>query len=142
MLLASWAVLLFAGCGAVDSLLASNDGPSEIPTASASDDEDAYVIVVPDLEAADPRIIPRSLPALSITSAQYRSQAAFADSCGTRPPRTVCIRFSDGYIWLVSDDILSWSHGEDVGNEVEIAVGRVAFYYHVPDTTLVKEFAR
>ena len=61
--------------------------------------------------------------------------------CLNRPAGTICIRFTDGYLWLVSDQaILDWEiRGACPEGTVGVAVGVRAEYHHIYRTNLVKE---
>lgn len=83
------------------------------------------------------RIIPREEPP------GYTEQPPYAGDCGTSPTGTVCLEFSDGYIWLISDTIGSRRteiiQPSIVEYPVEIAVGAKASYYHIPETNYIRQ---
>jgi hypothetical protein len=64
---------------------------------------------------------------------------------GTRQPDSeVILRFSDGYLWLITDAVEGWeTHScSDSGLAVETARGFRARYHHVLFTQLVKTVPR
>jgi len=68
----------------------------------------------------------------------YIVQESYSKDCGERPSGTVCARYSDGYIWLISDSVRGWDDVQEDGKNVEVAVGNNARYYHIPNTNFVK----
>ncbi len=69
----------------------------------------------------------------------YLEQAPYTGDCKQRPANSICLRYDDGYIWLVNDNaITSW---DDAGNwqgyAVRVAHGVQADYYHVLGTNLI-----
>jgi len=68
----------------------------------------------------------------------YIEQESYSGDCGARPSGTVCARYSDGYIWLISDSVLSSEEIQEDGKNVEVVVGIYARYYHIPNTNFVK----
>ena len=69
----------------------------------------------------------------------YYSQASYSGDCLSRPAGSVCIGFSDGYIWLVYDGITGWSSDVWEGYNIQIAHGcGSADYYHILGTNFVK----
>jgi len=71
------------------------------------------------------------------TGSSYFEQKSYSGDCGARPSGTVCIAYSDGYIWLVSDSIQGWEEIQQDGRNVQVAVGFNARYYHIPNMNLV-----
>lgn len=67
-------------------------------------------------------------------SNDWWEQESYSLDCTSRPECTVCVRYDDGYIWLVRDSIRSW---ERLG-EVQTAVGLVARYEHIIGTNSVR----
>jgi len=67
-------------------------------------------------------------------SNDWWEQESYPLDCTTRPSCTVCVRYEDGFIWLVRDSIRSW---ERVGS-VQTAVGSVARYEHIIGTNSVR----
>jgi len=61
----------------------------------------------------------------------YIEQKPYSGNCKLRPSGTVCIGYSDGYIWLVSDSIQGWEDIQEDGKNVKVAVGFKARYYHI-----------
>jgi hypothetical protein len=66
-------------------------------------------------------------------SPAWMLQEAYAGDCRERPAGTVCLGFSDGYIWLIPDSVL----GRATSGDVEIAYGCEAEYWHKLNTSLV-----
>ena len=57
-----------------------------------------------------------------------------------RPPRGTCIRYDDGYTWLVYDTVLGWDkRGSWQGRTIQVVVGAKADYYHVLGTRYIRE---
>jgi hypothetical protein len=80
--------------------------------------------------------ITRTLPILAQTDpSEWQTQDPYQGDCNATPPGTVCITYSDGYIWLVQDSIIGWAYE---GTTIEIAQGSSADYYHTLGTLLVK----
>jgi len=70
---------------------------------------------------------------------EYYEQESYSGDCKSRPAGTVCIKFSDGYLWLVEDSILGgWKVLEENGQQIGAAAGYKASYYHILNTNLVK----
>jgi len=86
-----------------------------------------------------------SIPLIQPASAQQSSppagyivQESYSKDCGERPSGTVCARYSDGYIWLISDSVRGWDDVQEDGKNIEVAVGFKHRYYHIPNTNFVK----
>jgi hypothetical protein len=76
------------------------------------------------------------------SSPGFVRQSSYGGDCGQRPAGTTCLKFSDGYVWLVRDGIGGWRNGPPYqGRSVEIALGAVHSYEHVLGTDLVAEEA-
>lgn len=74
----------------------------------------------------------------AVVSNDWRQQESYPLDCAERPPGTVCLRYSDGYSWLVNDVIHDWvTRTEDIGTIVS-AIGERATYEHVIGTNLVR----
>ena len=70
---------------------------------------------------------------------QFEAQPPYGGDCRERPPGSVCLSFSDGYIWLINDSVRGWKEaGSWEGRRVEAAQGGKADYYHVLGTDLIK----
>jgi len=67
----------------------------------------------------------------------YIEQKPYGGDCDAKPSWTECIAYSDGYILLVTDSVLSWEDVEEDGKNVQVAVGNDARYYHVLNPNLV-----
>jgi len=67
----------------------------------------------------------------------YIEQKSHSGDCKLRPSGTVCITYSDGYIWLVSDSVQGWEGMQEDGKNVQVAVGSNARYYHILNPNLV-----
>jgi hypothetical protein len=81
---------------------------------------------------------------LSVSAPEgYKVQASYNGNCANRPAGTVCLAFSDGYVWLVSDSIQSQAdRGSWEGKTIRVATGAKAFYFHVLGTSFVRELKR
>jgi hypothetical protein len=85
-----------------------------------------------------PNIAPltRTLPILAQTDpSEWQTQDSYEGDCNATPSSMVCVQYSDGYVWLVQDNIVGWAYE---GAAIEIAQGSSADYYHVLDTLLVR----
>ena len=89
----------------------------------------------------NPKKPPRPPPSNSPV-ANYLSQPSYSGNCRQRPQGSVCLGFGDGYIWLVYDSITGRGTKSDAGQQVEVAFGGRADYYHVPGTTLVRTVSK
>jgi hypothetical protein len=92
---------------------------------------------IPTLRAI-PSIAPltRTPPILAQTDpSEWQTQDPYEGGCTATPPGTVCVTYSDSYIWLVPDSIVGWVFE---GTTIEIAQGSSADYYHILGTLLVK----
>jgi hypothetical protein len=70
----------------------------------------------------------------------FVEQPSYSGDCGNKPAGSVCLAFSDGYVWLVYDAISGWAqHGYWDGRPIRSAIGFWAEYYHVLGTNLVFE---
>jgi len=69
----------------------------------------------------------------------YIEQPSYTGDCKKRPANSICLRYEDGYIWLVYDNaITGWDDaGNWQGNTVRVAYGVQADYYHVLGTSLI-----
>ena len=67
-------------------------------------------------------------------SNDWWEQETYSLDCASRPPCTVCVRYDDGYIWLVRDAIQSWERTGDV----QTAVGSTTRYEHIIGTNSVR----
>ena len=82
-------------------------------------------------------------PAPTPTSIEFVEQASYTGDCKTRPSGSVCIKFNDGFIWLIYDSISGWKDGDWLGKPVQIAQGFYhCDYYHVLNTTLIKSVCK
>ncbi len=69
----------------------------------------------------------------------YYSQATYESNCAKRPEGSICLSFSDDYVWLVYDTIISRETSDWKGGKVEAGIGINSAYYHIVDTDFVKE---
>lgn len=67
-------------------------------------------------------------------SSDFWEQESYSLDCTLRPQCTVCVRYDDGYIWLVRDSIRSWERQ----GAVQTAVGLTARYEHIIGTNSVR----
>jgi hypothetical protein len=70
----------------------------------------------------------------------FIEQPSYSGNCQERPSGTVCLRFSDGYIWLITDSVGGgnnqyryYLHGEPI----QSVDGERAIYHHVLHANLV-----
>ncbi len=91
------------------------------------------------LEIFTPPPVPTSTPTKSMQSQYvYKKQAPYAGDCLMRPAGSVCIKYDDGYIWLVYDSIIGWDESVWQGKNEQSAIGTSADYYHILGTWLIK----
>ncbi|MDJ0807738.1 MAG: hypothetical protein QNJ78_13005 [Gammaproteobacteria bacterium] len=69
-----------------------------------------------------------------LRSSDWWEQESYPLDCTSTPKHTVCVRYDDGYIWLVRDSIRRW----EWDGAVQIAVGTDARYEHVIGTNSVR----
>jgi hypothetical protein len=67
-------------------------------------------------------------------SNDWWEQESYSLDCGSKPERTVCVRYDDGYIWLVRDSIRSW----ESRGAIQVAIGLVARYEHILGTNSIR----
>ena len=75
----------------------------------------------------------------SADAIEYQQQSSYGGDCSSRPQGAICVRFADGYVWLVTDSIIGWDQFQENGDEIEVAKGIKAQYLHKLNTNLVKE---
>jgi hypothetical protein len=87
-----------------------------------------------------------STPWISVTSPSigYVEQSSYTGDCSKRPANSVCVRYEDGYVWLIfSDSITGWEKiGNWQGKIIQVAYGLHADYYHVLGTSLIMTVAK
>ena len=66
---------------------------------------------------------------------EWQTEDSYQGDCNATPPGTVCVEYSDGYIWLVQDTLIGWDFE---GTTIEIAQGYSADYHHTLGTLLVR----
>ena len=69
----------------------------------------------------------------------YEEKEPYTGNCSKRPKGTICLRFSDGYVWLVSDSVKGYEEFEAGDYKIAVTIGFKARYYHVLDTMWIKE---
>jgi hypothetical protein len=67
-------------------------------------------------------------------SNDWWEQKSYSLDCESRPAQTVCVKYEDGYIWLVRDSISGW----EKAGAVQTAVGITARYEHILGTNSVR----
>ena len=73
----------------------------------------------------------------------FLEQASYTGDCGSRPAGSVCLGFPDSYGWLIYDSVQGWDQrGSWGGNEIVVALGFRADYYHILQTNLVKTVSK
>ncbi len=68
----------------------------------------------------------------------FIEQPSYSGDCRLRPRGTVCVRYGDGYIWLISSSVYGMRQIQEGDDTIQIAVGDEALYYHVLKTNKVK----
>ena len=74
---------------------------------------DVFCQPAPMPPASSPTAPPSPAPSPSPTPTplsceDFVEQPSYAGDCGARPKDSVCLRFSDGYLWLVTDAVDGW----------------------------------
>ena len=70
---------------------------------------------------------------------EWREQESYRLACSARPPGTVCVKYNDGYIWLVKDVIRGWAtRVEPNVGTIQTAVGTRTRYEHIIGTRSVR----
>ncbi len=73
----------------------------------------------------------------------YAEQPSYTGDCGARPAGSICLKYPDGYVWLVYDSISGWGDvGSWQGKQIQVGYGFKADYYHVLGTLLIREVSR
>jgi len=73
----------------------------------------------------------------------YKQQASYSGNCAARTAGTVCLGFSDGFVWLINDAITGQQdRGTFEGKTIRVAEGRKAYYFHILGTTWVRELPK
>lgn len=67
-------------------------------------------------------------------SSDWWEQESYPLDCESRPDCTVCVRYDDGFVWLVRDSISGW----ETADGVQTAVGLTARYEHILGTNSVR----
>ncbi len=72
--------------------------------------------------------------------AGFKEQASYSGDCSKRPAGTLCLNFTDAYVWLVSDKVLKHEdRGTVAGHNLRVVVGEKAEYHHLLHTKYVRE---
>ncbi len=78
-----------------------------------------------------------------LEAAQFHQQPSYTGECLGRPAGTVCARYSDHYIWLVNESVVSWSGPFQCDAlKVQVAHGEHTDFRHVLGTKLVQAVPR
>jgi hypothetical protein len=77
---------------------------------------------------------------VSAVPAGFKEQASYSGDCSKRPAGTVCLNFTDAYVWLVADKIVKHEdRGTVAGYNLRVVVGEKAEYHHLLHTKYVRE---
>jgi hypothetical protein len=80
------------------------------------------------------------IPGTIDAPAGYTEQPSYTGNCLARPTGSVCLKYDDGYVWLIYDSIAGGGDaGSWQGKQIRVAYGFKADYYHVLGTSLVKQ---
>ncbi len=73
----------------------------------------------------------------------FVSQPTYEEDCRERPAGTICLQFSDGYIWLIEETPLGpvFSSGKWLDKEIEVRYGSRHYFYHVKGTSFIRKEA-
>lgn len=86
---------------------------------------------------------PSPITKKSAAQYNYKLQDPYLGNCSNTPAGSVCIKFTDGYIWLIHDSVQgSSTGGKWNGKTVVVFHGLKADYYHVLGTSAVKEIPK
>jgi hypothetical protein len=90
------------------------------------------------LQTSPTPILPTATPTNTLG---FVEQESYTEDCTKRPSDSVCLAFSDNYVWLIHDSVSGWNleAGFWEDKKIEIAQGSRADYYHIIGTNLVKE---
>lgn len=73
------------------------------------------------------------VPSVDLTG--FITQPSFAGNCQTRPPGTVCLKFEDGYIWLIDEPVTKWTKNQNI----QAVTGSKSIFLHILNTKQVKK---
>jgi len=81
-----------------------------------------------------------TMTSTSPTTAEFVQQPTYTGDCNNRPTGSICIKYSDGYTWLVYDSLINWTDGGFwSGKKIEVANCYQAEYLHAIGTSFVKK---
>jgi hypothetical protein len=87
--------------------------------------------------------IPDPTTPTSAGFAGFSHQGTYGGDCKYTPQGSTCLRFEDGYVWLVYDGVSRQQQfGTYQGKPMVEGLGQHAAYYHVLDTDLVRTVPR
>jgi hypothetical protein len=90
--------------------------------------------------SSSPSLPPPPPPSGDGPPAGFIERSSYAGNCGQRPAGTVCVSFTDGYLWLVSDSIVKQEdRGSVNGKTLRVAIGTKAEYQHLLTTNYVRQ---
>lgn len=92
-------------------------------------------------------MVTASFPGLSHASPladgnRYRHGVTYQGDCAQRPAGTVCVRFDDGFVWLINESVVGWESHIGTQGTVQIANGSQSSYHHILYTNLIMKSAR
>ena len=71
-------------------------------------------------------------------SVPWVTQPPYSGDCLTRPPGTVCLGFSDGYVWLITGSVSGWETFVADGLTIQAAISGTRRYEHILGTHQVR----
>ena len=71
----------------------------------------------------------------------WQQMDSYSGDCKARPAGTVCVRYGDGYIWLVRGAITGWKEVVESGQKIQVAIATTGRYRHLLYTNYVCAFS-
>lgn len=87
---------------------------------------------------AGPTSEPDAPPERSVSTAPWQDQESYAGDCRARPAGTVCLRYKDGYVWLIRGGVSGWETRVEGARTIQAAVASNGRYEHILGTRKVR----
>jgi hypothetical protein len=86
---------------------------------------------------------PNAPPPEATGPAGFSEQGSYTADCMYTPAGSRCVRFDDGFVWLIYDGVITREEfGAFQGKKIIQAIGQRATYLHILGTNLVRVVAR
>jgi hypothetical protein len=72
--------------------------------------------------------------------ANWQKQGSYNGDCRARPSDTVCVRYEDGFVWVVRGAITGWDKRTEGGQNIQVAIATTGRYQHILHTDYVCAF--